>query len=189
MNKNNLSKLPGKIIVKVANYLPQRESANVLQEVSDMRLEYYEALSNRNETRARGIVIVYYVGLMYSISVFLMRRFIQFMYPDYDSLLNSDDTKEKRPGRPKTDEPKKVKISKPPFAFLIEFADWLPKKHREVLMDEVGEMRRDYLEALDQGKILKARGRIILYFLGLIYSGMRWIAVELKDVIKLIPKM
>jgi hypothetical protein len=67
-NQNiKLNKAPGSILLRLVNLLPKRYAKDLTQNISDMRLEYYEALSEKNIWRARFIAADYYIGLSWSV--------------------------------------------------------------------------------------------------------------------------
>jgi hypothetical protein len=71
-NKSSLIKVPPiSLLLKVADLLPKKYRDNLTQEVSDMCLEYYEALDEKNIWRARFIVAFYYVGLSWSVVMWI----------------------------------------------------------------------------------------------------------------------
>ncbi|HEX8247913.1 MAG TPA: hypothetical protein VF599_07060 [Pyrinomonadaceae bacterium] len=63
---NKIEKPPASFLLKVADLLPKKNRQNLEQEISDMRIEYYDALNEKNIWRARFIVAYYYVGLSWS---------------------------------------------------------------------------------------------------------------------------
>ena len=65
-NADKLKKTPASFILKIADLLPFKHRKSLIQEISDMRLEYYEALSEKRFFRARCIVAFYYAGLSWS---------------------------------------------------------------------------------------------------------------------------
>lgn len=69
-----IEKPPGWILIKVADFLPPQLRRNLIQEVSDMRLEYYEALCEKNIRRGRFIVVFYHIGLGLSVVSWISYR-------------------------------------------------------------------------------------------------------------------
>jgi hypothetical protein len=67
----SISSPPASSLMKFINLLPQKYRQSFEQEVSDMRLEYYEALSEKKVWRGRCIVIFYYVGLSWSVVMWI----------------------------------------------------------------------------------------------------------------------
>jgi predicted PP-loop superfamily ATPase len=66
---------PAKFSLKISNMLPKKHAQSLLQEISDMRLEYYEALSEKKIWRAKCIVAFYYVGLSWSVVMWISDKF------------------------------------------------------------------------------------------------------------------
>jgi hypothetical protein len=62
---------PTSFLLKIANLLPEKCAKDLTQNISDMRLEYYEALSEKNIWRARFIVYSYYIGLSWSVVMWI----------------------------------------------------------------------------------------------------------------------
>jgi hypothetical protein len=60
--KENFKQSPASLLLKITDLLPKKYREGFVQEISDMRLEYYEALSEKKFWRARFIVVFYYVG-------------------------------------------------------------------------------------------------------------------------------
>ncbi len=58
---------PGHFFARIADLLPKKHRESLEQEISDMRLEYYEAVSEKNIWRARFIIAFYYIGLGWSV--------------------------------------------------------------------------------------------------------------------------
>lgn len=70
IDKTDITKVkspPASFLLKIANLLPENNSKNLRQEISDMRLEYYEALFQKRFWRARCILAFYYIGLVWSL--------------------------------------------------------------------------------------------------------------------------
>lgn len=65
---------PANFLLKIANFLPERFGKDLEQNISDMRLEYYEALSEKKTWRARFIVAFYYVGLGWSAVMWISHK-------------------------------------------------------------------------------------------------------------------
>ncbi len=57
---------PFAAILKIAEILPVKHATDLTQNVSDMRIEYYEALKDNNILRARVVVAFYYAGLSWT---------------------------------------------------------------------------------------------------------------------------
>lgn len=65
---------PGSLFLEFANLLPRKYRTSIRQEISDLRLEYHEAVYRRHAWIARAIIISYYIGLVWSIIVSLFDR-------------------------------------------------------------------------------------------------------------------
>ncbi len=57
---------PGSFLLSVIHVFPEKQRNFLEQEISDMRLEFYEALAENNRRRARCIILGYYLGLSWS---------------------------------------------------------------------------------------------------------------------------
>ena len=68
---NKIKSPPSSILIKIADLFPKRHRESIIQEISDMRLEYYEALSEKKIWRAKCIVAFYYVGLGWSVVMWI----------------------------------------------------------------------------------------------------------------------
>jgi hypothetical protein len=66
-----IKKCPGQFLLRLAEYLPNRQAKKLKQEISDMRLEYYEALNEEKIWRAKFIVAFYYIGLSWSVVMWI----------------------------------------------------------------------------------------------------------------------
>jgi|SRR5215213_810679 len=62
---------PTSFLSQIAGLLPKKHRQSLLQEISDMRLEYYEALSEKKIWRARFIVAFYYIGFGWSVVMWI----------------------------------------------------------------------------------------------------------------------
>jgi hypothetical protein len=69
--KNKTENPPFSLLLKIADLLPKKQRKSLIQEVSDMRLEYYEALSEKKTWRAKCIVAFYYIGLSWSVVMWI----------------------------------------------------------------------------------------------------------------------
>ncbi|MGC2236707.1 MAG: hypothetical protein WA584_11130 [Pyrinomonadaceae bacterium] len=68
---NQLENPPAFFLIEPANLLPKKHRESLIQEISDMRLEYFEALSEKKIWRARCIIAFYYIGLSWSIVMWI----------------------------------------------------------------------------------------------------------------------
>lgn len=68
---NKTKKMPATQLLKFANLFPKKYRLNLVQEISDMRLEYCEALSEKKIWRARFIIVFYYIGLVWSVVMWI----------------------------------------------------------------------------------------------------------------------
>lgn len=66
-----LTKPPASFLLKIALLLPEKYRKDIEQNISDMRLEYCEALSEKKICRARFIVAFYYIGLCWSVVMWI----------------------------------------------------------------------------------------------------------------------
>ena len=71
VNKNNIQKPPASLLLKITDLLPRKYKQDIEQNISDMRLEYYEILSENKVWQARSIVTFYYIGLGWSIAMWV----------------------------------------------------------------------------------------------------------------------
>ena len=62
---------PFSSLLKIAELLPKKQCEILTQEISDMRLEYYEALDEKKYLRAKFIVAFYYIGLSWSVVMWI----------------------------------------------------------------------------------------------------------------------
>ncbi|HLM01069.1 MAG TPA: hypothetical protein VK400_08420 [Pyrinomonadaceae bacterium] len=69
--KKRVDTPPASFLLKISNLLPKKYRRNLEQEISDMRLEYYEALSERRIWQARCIIASYYIGLCWSVVMWI----------------------------------------------------------------------------------------------------------------------
>lgn len=65
---------PASTLLSIIHLLPEKPRKCLEQEISDMRLEYYEALAEKNVLHARCIVISYYTGIGWSSVVWTAER-------------------------------------------------------------------------------------------------------------------
>lgn len=56
----------GNFLMRVANVLPKGARICIEQSVSDMRIEYFDALSEKNKTKAKIVIICFYFSLMWA---------------------------------------------------------------------------------------------------------------------------
>ncbi|HEX8370428.1 MAG TPA: hypothetical protein VF604_17910 [Pyrinomonadaceae bacterium] len=82
----------------------------------------------------------------------------------------------------------KEKISSPPASILLKLAGFLPKKHRETLIQEISDMRFEYSEALSEKKFWQARFIVCSYYIGFGWSVVMWVSDRRKEVLGIIPK-
>lgn len=68
-----LAKPPGHIWLQVAKFLPEKYYRIFEQEVSDMRLEYYEALSEKATFRAKCLIATYHLSMTFALIVWIVR--------------------------------------------------------------------------------------------------------------------
>lgn len=69
--QKNISFRPFSTLFKIANILPKKYRETLEQEISDMLLEYYEALSEKKFWRAKIIAAFYYIGLSWSVIIWI----------------------------------------------------------------------------------------------------------------------
>lgn len=69
-----IKKHPASFLVFIASFLPKKYKDILNQEASDMLLEYYDALSEKNIWRAKIIVGFYYAGLVWSIVIWISHK-------------------------------------------------------------------------------------------------------------------
>ena len=62
---------PASFLAKVADLLPKKHRESFKQEISDMRLEYYEALNEKKIWRAKCIIVFYHIGLCWSVVMWI----------------------------------------------------------------------------------------------------------------------
>ncbi len=72
--RKKLTKPPFSFLSNVAKLLPAKYARNLEQEISDLRIEYNDALVQKNSWRARCIVAEYYVGLSWSAVKWIAER-------------------------------------------------------------------------------------------------------------------
>lgn len=72
--KNRIKNPPASFLLKIADLLPKKYSENLKQEVSDLRLEYNEALSEKKIWRARFIASFYYIGLTWAAVMWISEK-------------------------------------------------------------------------------------------------------------------
>jgi hypothetical protein len=72
--KSRIKKPPASFLLKFADLLPKKYSENLKQEVSDLRLEYTEALSEKKIWRARFIASFYYIGLSWAVMMCISEK-------------------------------------------------------------------------------------------------------------------
>src|ERR1700755_1657164 len=65
---------PISILLKIARFFPPKYARNLKQEISDLRVEYYKALVERNFWQARFILTSYYFGISWSLLNWLGER-------------------------------------------------------------------------------------------------------------------
>ncbi|MDQ3800900.1 MAG: hypothetical protein M3384_15755 [Acidobacteriota bacterium] len=66
-----ITKPPFSAISKIADILPKKQCEILLQEISDARLEYYEAVNEKKIWKARCRVVFYYIGLGWSVVMWI----------------------------------------------------------------------------------------------------------------------
>lgn len=72
--KNNIKKPPFWFLMQISSFLPNKYGQIVEQNVSDLRIEYYEALAEKNIWKARCIVGFYYTGLSWTVVQWIVGR-------------------------------------------------------------------------------------------------------------------
>lgn len=65
---------PLSFLFQMANLLPLKQRECLTQEISDMRLEYFEAVARKELGRARSILGFYYIGLVWSVLMWISDR-------------------------------------------------------------------------------------------------------------------
>lgn len=65
--KNIVKRPPFTYLMQFCAFLPRKYRNNLEQNISDMRIEYYEALNAKNIWYARTIVGFYYAGLSWTV--------------------------------------------------------------------------------------------------------------------------
>src|ERR1044072_611732 len=71
-SKERAEKPPFSLLLEISEELPPKYSQNLEQEISDLRMEYSEALMQNKIWRARFIVLDYYEGLIWSVIKWIM---------------------------------------------------------------------------------------------------------------------
>ncbi|HYP51287.1 MAG TPA: hypothetical protein VEQ34_10125, partial [Pyrinomonadaceae bacterium] len=72
-----LKKPPAYLLQKIALLLPEKYRRDIEQNISDMRVEYYEALSEEKIWQARFIITFYYFGLSWSVVIWISNKIKQ----------------------------------------------------------------------------------------------------------------
>lgn len=83
---------------------------------------------------------------------------------------------------------KKWRLRNPPGTFILKSAHLLSKKHYHKFEQEISDLRLEYFEALSEKNNRRARGLVICYYCGLLWSMVIWIASRIKEIIKVAPK-
>jgi hypothetical protein len=68
---NIIQQPPASFLLKIADLLPKKYQQDLQQNISDMRLEYCEALLEKKFWRAKCIVGFYYIGLGWSVVMWI----------------------------------------------------------------------------------------------------------------------
>jgi hypothetical protein len=68
---NQVNTPPASLLLRIAELLPKKHRQSLEQEVSDMRLEYYETLKEKKFLLAKFIVASYYIGLGWSVIMWI----------------------------------------------------------------------------------------------------------------------
>lgn len=74
VSKPKFKKPPGSLLLKFSGLFNAKYRRKLLEEISDMRIEYYEALSDKNITEANRIVARYYLGIAWSTLIWIANR-------------------------------------------------------------------------------------------------------------------
>jgi len=69
--KERIKTPPASSLLKLSKLLPAKYCQILEQEISDMRLDYYKALREKNIWQARCITVFYYIGLSWSVVMWI----------------------------------------------------------------------------------------------------------------------
>lgn len=71
VSDNTIQQSPASFLLKIVDLLPKKYRQDLQQNISDMRLEYYEALAEKKIWRARFIVAFYHIGISWSVLMWI----------------------------------------------------------------------------------------------------------------------
>jgi hypothetical protein len=80
-------------------------------------------------------------------------------------------------------------IIKPPCSTLLKLSKYLPPKYAKDLEQNISDMRLEHYDALAQKSIRQAKLIIFYYYLGLFWTGIKWVADRIKELLKQKPKL
>lgn len=65
---------PATFLLRIADLLPAKYAFDLRQNVSDLRIEYYEALKEHKFWRAKIIIAAYYIGIGWTVIRWVMNK-------------------------------------------------------------------------------------------------------------------
>lgn len=81
-HKKQIKNPPFSFLLKISEALPKKYAKDLTQNVSDMRLEYYEAVAEGRIWRPKTIIASYYVGLTWSIASWVISKVRELIKPN-----------------------------------------------------------------------------------------------------------
>lgn len=82
---------------------------------------------------------------------------------------------------------KGTKFQSPPGSVLLKIADLLPPKYANDLIQNISDLRREYCDALNQGRLWRAKVITTAYYTGISWTVVKWVINRIKELVGITP--
>jgi hypothetical protein len=74
--RSHVTRPPASLLLSIITIFPKKYRQCLEQEISDMRIEYYEILAEGKTARARTVSLFYYLGLFWSVISWILHNIV-----------------------------------------------------------------------------------------------------------------